>query len=247
MRRLILKAAFAVLAATMSLQGASAQEALEQELSALFQRYNDLIGEDKIQEALALRTAESKAEIEAELAKGSAEDQAGMKNMLKGLTPETFVSEHLETDGADQASLYGVGSKVMPVGPDAGKLKRIEMQVEFAREDGAWRIGTPTFLGDPDAVKTISDVAYEPVGAYDVDRSVNIGGRVVRVALEPDHTLIVIRMLDEEQALFLPDQAFLKEQGFDVGLLKPYAMVEADGYPHKTDGQKVWVTGLSVR
>lgn len=247
MRRLILTAAFAVLAALAAIQGAGAQAALEQELSALFQRYNDLIGEDRIPEALALRTAASRAEIEAELAKGSAADQADMKNMLKGLTPETFVSEHLETDGGDAASLYGVGSKVMPVGPDAGKLKRIEMQVAFAREDGAWRIGTPTFLGDPDAVKTISDVAYEPVEAYDVDRSVNIGGRVLRVALEPDHTLIVIRMLDEEQALFLPDQAFLTAQGFDVDLLKPYAIVEADGHPHKTDGQKVWVTGLSVR
>ncbi|MEQ9122698.1 MAG: hypothetical protein RIM80_09050, partial [Alphaproteobacteria bacterium] len=68
MRRLILMAALAVFALAGSFQDARAQDALEQELAALFQRYNDLIGQDKIEAALALRTAEAKAEIEAELA-----------------------------------------------------------------------------------------------------------------------------------------------------------------------------------
>jgi len=237
----------AVLAASAPFNLALAQADLQTELEQLYQRYNDLVGEDKVDEAIALRTDEMQAEIKADLAKGTAEEQARMMNMFKGMTPDDFTSEHVDAGGEGRATLYGIGSKVMPVGPEAGKLKRVEMMVDFVRVGEDWRIDMPRFLGDPDAVKRVEDVAYEPIESYDESRDVNMGGRIVRVALEADHTLVVVRMLDEEQALYLPDQAYLKDKGFNVELLQPYAMVEASGHPHKTDTQKVWVTGLTVQ
>lgn len=229
---------------------ADGQAALQSELAELYQRHIALVAEDKIDDALALRTKDLQAEVKADLEKGSKDDQARMMQMLKGMTPDTFAPEHVQMQGDEAALLYGVASKVVPVGPEAGQLKRVEMMVEFARDggkDGPWRIGMSRFLGDPDAVKRVENVAYEPIDNYDKGRDVNMGGRIVRVALEEDHTLVVVRMLDEEQALYLPDQAFLKERGFNVGLLKPYATVEAGGHPHKSNPQKVWVTSLDVR
>lgn len=245
MRRLSLLAA--VLAFVLLGGTAVAEQALQAELAKLYQRYNDLVAADKLDEAMALRTDEVQADLKEELAKGTPQEQAEMREMLKGMTPSAFEAQHLELNGDDEAVLFGIGSKVMPFGPDAGKLKLIEMQVEFFREAGAWRIGMPTFLGDPDEVKRPDEVGWEPIENYDQDRELEMGGRIVRVALEADHTLVVVRMLDEEQALYLPDQKFLKEQGFDVGLLKPYVIVEASGHPHKSNPFKVWVTGLTVQ
>lgn len=226
---------------------AMADDALQAELAKLYQRYSDLMNGDKLDEALALRTAESQKLVKEELTKGTAQEQAETRDMLKGMTPERFEAQHLEQAGDDAATLYGIGSKVMPVGPDKGKLMRVEMMVEFVRESGQWHIGMPTFMGDPDAVKKLADVSYEPIENYDQDKEVDMGGRIVRVALEKDHTLVVVRMLDEEQAIFLPDQAYLKEKGFDVELLQPYTVISAGGFPHKTNKQKVWGTSLSVQ
>lgn len=226
---------------------AAADEALQADLAKLYQRYNELVAADKLDEAMALRTGEVRVDLKEELGKGTPQEQGEMREMLKGMTPSSFEAQHLELNGDDEAVLFGIGSKVMPFGPDAGMLKRIEMQVDFYREDGAWRIGMPMFLGDPDDVKRPDEVAWEPIENYDQDRELEMGGRIVRVALEADHTLVIVRMLDEEQALYMPDQAFLKEQGFDVGALQPYVIVEASGHPHKTNPFKVWVTGLTVQ
>ena len=242
--RTLVTVAFAISATFAS---ANAEPALQSELEQLYQRHITLVAEDKIDEALELRTEELQAEVRADLGKGTEAEQAQMLNMLKGMTPDKFVAEHAQMDGEQAATLYGVGSKVVPVGPEAGELKRVEMMIEFARADGDWRIGLSRFLGDPDAVKRIDDVAYEPIENYDQSKDVNMGGRIVRVALEADHTLVVVRMLDEEQALYLPDQTFLKDRGFEVDLLQPYAMVEAGGHPHLTNPQKVWATSLNVR
>jgi hypothetical protein len=224
---------------------AAADETLRNELAALYQRHNELMSADKVDEALALRTAEVKADLTAELAKGSEQERAETRDMLRGMTPDSFEVMHLEA-GEEAADLLIVGSKKMPFGPDAGKIKRIEIEVAFAKEGGQWRIGVPTFLMDPDAVKRLTNIAYEPIENYDQDREIDLGGRIVRAALEAGHTLVVIRMLDEEQALYLPNRAELEKYGFDVELLRPFATVSASGHPHKTNTSKIWVTGLNV-
>ena len=225
---------------------AIADEALKSTLEALYQKNIALVGEDKIDEALVMRTDEVQAEVKADLAKGTAEEQANMRQMLKGMTPDTFSAEHVEKDGDAAAVLYGMASKVLPFGPEKGQTKRVEMMVEFARAGDEWRIGMSRFLGDPDAVQRIDDESFDSEEMFDDTKTVNLGGRIVRVALEADHTRIIIRMLDEEQAIYLPDQGYLKERGFNVELLQPYKTVEAGGYPHKTHEQKMWATSLQV-
>jgi hypothetical protein len=243
MRRLGFAAALMVLAFPAS--APAADKALQDELAALYRSYSAAVAADKVEEALTLRAGEVRKDIETELSTGSEEERKEMREMLRGTTPDSIEVQHLESAG-ETATLHVVGSKKMAFGPDAGKIKRIEMEIEFLKEGGTWLIGMPTFLGDPDQIKRIEDVAYEPIDSYDQDRSIDFGGRIVRVGEAADHTLLILRIVDEENAVFLPPRAELEAAGFDVDALQPFVVVEAAGYPHRSNAQKLWATTLSI-
>jgi hypothetical protein len=44
-----------------------------------------------------------------------------------------------------------------------------------------------------------------------------MGGQIRRVKFEADHTMVAVRMFDEEACIFLPSRARLKELGFRRG------------------------------
>jgi hypothetical protein len=67
----------------------------------------------------------------------------------------------------------------------------------------------------------------------------------VRVAFEPDHTLVVIRVLDAEQLAFLPSRAGLEKAEFDASGLVPRRVIEVIGHPHGTNGFKVLATAVA--
>ncbi|MBM3516994.1 MAG: hypothetical protein FJX56_03720 [Alphaproteobacteria bacterium] len=69
---------------------------------------------------------------------------------------------------------------------------------------------------------------------------------MLRVAFADNHTLVVVRVLDEEHSVFLPARPVLNEAGFNPDLLQPQVIVSVEGYPHKVDKLKFWATGLSV-
>ena len=49
-----------------------------------------------------------------------------------------------------------------------------------------------------------------------------------------------------EQLLFVPPRAELQRGGLNVAMLRPWANVEADGHPHKTNKLKLWVTDFNI-
>jgi hypothetical protein len=99
---------------------------------------------------------------------------------------------------------------------------------------------------DPSQIKACKNQAFEPIEAYDQNMSSSLGGPIVRVAFEADHTLVIVRVLDEEDCVFLPSRVELQKSGFDPGLLVPYAIVEVDGFPHKSDKQKTWADRIKM-
>jgi hypothetical protein len=75
-----------------------------------------------------------------------------------------------------------------------------------------------------------------------------MGGPIVRVDFQPDHTLVVIRVVDEENCALLRDnKEGLLKHGLAADKLVPYAIVEIEGSPHRTDKQKVLVDKLNVQ
>lgn len=216
--------------------------ALQQQLLARFESYNQAIDAGKLQDALAIRTAETRANATKEMrtAKGRQEFLA----MAKLMIPDKLEVLHAAISAAgDKARLVTVASKTFP---PPGTTIRNGLTLSFARQGNAWKLDDLLYGMDPSEVVACKDDRNEPMKAYDPDKNVSIGGPIVRVDFQPDYTLVVIRVVDEENCAFLPNREEIAGHGIDPAKLVPYAIVEAKASPHRTNKQKVLIESLTV-
>ena len=73
-----------------------------------------------------------------------------------------------------------------------------------------------------------------------------MGGVIRRVVFSADHTLLIVRLLDEEHCLFLPPKPELTEAGLNTDFLKPWNTVETEVSPHKTEKLKAWIDRMRI-
>jgi hypothetical protein len=119
---------------------------------------------------------------------------------------------------------------------------RMEAAITFNKENGKWKMKSLLPLGDPDKVNRPKDLNYNPKAA-DLDREGSIGGRIVKIEFKPGYTLVMVRVMDEENAVFLPNKEKLQESGMSLGELAPWNIFEFSGHPHKKDKLKFFATG----
>ncbi len=133
-------------------------------------------------------------------------------------------------------------------GPAPGSTVDMELTLSFVKQADGWKLDDQLFGADPATLAQCKDTKYEPEAAYDTDKTVSLGGRIVRVDFQANHTLVVVRVVDEENCAFLRDnkEGQLKH-GLQPDLLVPYAIVEIEGSPHRSDKQKVLVDKLNVQ
>jgi hypothetical protein len=67
----------------------------------------------------------------------------------------------------------------------------------------------------------------------------NTGGVIRRVEFKPDHTLVVIRVVDEENCLILPARDLMLQHGNNPTKFVPWAFIEVDGLSHRSDKRRV--------
>src|SRR6185312_2620240 len=134
----------------------------------------------------------------------------------------------------------------IPGGPPPGTTMRSGLTLTFVKQGGAWKFDDQTFGMDPAKITPCKNDRNEPADAYDQNRTVSMGGPIARVDFQPDHTLIVVRVMDEENCAFLAARDELQKHGLDPANLVPYAIVEIEGSPHRSDKQKVLVDSLTV-
>jgi hypothetical protein len=162
---------------------------------------------------------------------------------MQKTAPRSFTVENLTEDkAAGTASIHTVNEML----DDNGATAHVEMQTDFAKEGGGWFITGMIFGMNRDAIKRAANDDPEPDDAYDTDSSLNIGGPILRVAFEPDHTLIVIRVLDEEHDLFLPPKAKLKSMGVDPARLTEGTIVSGNGTTSRNDELKHRIDELEI-
>jgi hypothetical protein len=162
---------------------------------------------------------------------------------MQKTAPRSFTVENLTEDkAAGTASIHTVNEML----DDNGATAHVEMQTDFAKEGGGWFITGMIFGMNRDAIKRAANDDPEPDDAYDTDSSLNIGGPILRVAFEPDHTLIVIRVLDEEHDLFLPPKAKLKSMGVDPARLTEGTIVSGNGATSRNDELKHRIDELEI-
>jgi hypothetical protein len=226
--------------------------ALQQQLLALYDQYNKAIQAGKLADATALRTAAARAEIEKELKKGK-KAQAEFIEMSKQMTPDSVEALHATTshDGT-QATILTLGARTIPAnvhiagGPKPGTVMHSEITLIFKQEAKQWKFDEQDFGVDPASVKACSDDAVEPTANYDDGKDVSLGGVIRKVEFKPDHTLLVVRIVDEDTCAILPNREKLQQLGMNVSLLVPYATVEMEGSPHRKDKQRAYIDKLRV-
>lgn len=204
------------------------------ELTPIFDRHNAAVAAGNIDQALDLRTAQVKSEILSSLR--TPQEKAGFGQMLKAMTPVSYQVDRLEADEA-KATVYLTGTFKDPQA--TGKEIRQEFKIYFLKETGAWKMAEVIFIGNPAEVKRSSDQGAEPEGNYALDRMTSLGGRIVSVKFEKDHTLVTLRIVDEENLVFLPAKAGLEKSGVRADSLTAGRLLEVRGHPHKTNPLKI--------
>jgi hypothetical protein len=214
--------------------------ALQQQLQALYSRYNQDIAAGHLDAALALRSSATRAALEQQFKtpKDRQDYLAGAAQMV----PDRLELRHASVDDAsEKALLIAWADKAAPSGEVRG-----ELDIGFVREGGAWKLGDIAMGPGPGDIKHCNP-AYEPIGAYDTGHPVSLVGRIERVDLLPDHTLVVVLAGNAESCAFLPSQAVLQQHGLDPATLQPYRFVDVSGVAHRSDPQKVMVNNITVR
>jgi hypothetical protein len=240
-----------LLLAGWTAQAAPVDPALQKELLAVYDEFNATLAKGQFEKAVAQRSAAAQKSIKDQLK--TAQDRKAFTEMSKLMTPDTkeVVHSKLSKDG-NKASLITTARTKVPAGlkdksaPPAGTVITSSLTLDFVKEAGKWKYDGQTFGGDPSAIKPCTDVKFEPLEAYDDGSNTSAGGPIARVDFKGDHTLVVFRVLGEENCAFLPDKDSLAKSGFDVNQLQPYAIISLEGFRHKTSTQKIWVDQLEI-
>ena len=226
--------------------------ALQQDLLDLYGRYSKLMAAGKLADAAQMRTAKPRAEILA-MGKKSRREQAEMLEMARLMTPDEVTLVHANVGaGGETATIIAIASKTWPAGlkfPDApkpGTVTHGEVTLQFAREGQIWKLLDQSFGPDPAAISVCHDEPAETGAEYDRSVNGNIGGQIRRVDFKPDHTLVVIRIVNEENCLILPPRDWLAQNDGHPDKLVPWALIEADGAPHRSDKQRFWADKWTV-
>ena len=107
------------------------------------------------------------------------------------------------------------------------------------KEGQAWKLADQTLWSRPRPIKACHDEPAENETAYNTNANSNVGGQIRRVEFKPDHTLVVIRVVDEENCLILPPRDWLVQHNSPPDKFVAWAMIEIDGSPHRSDKQRV--------
>ena len=248
-------AACAILLAGVSTGWAAPMDAaLQQQLLGVYDAYNKDLLAGKLADAVNLRSAEARASAAKEMPTEAARQR--FLGMAKTMVPDTVQPLHASINAAgDKAIIVTLGSKVIPKGvklppgaPPPGTVLHSELTLAYVKEGDEWKLDDQIFGPDPADIKKCRNDRFDGEAAFDGKKTTSMGGPIVRVAFAPDHTLIVIRVVDEENCVFMRESKDgLQTHGVDPAKLVPYAVVEFEGSPHKTDKQKVLAKSVTLR
>ena len=213
--------------------------ALQQQLLALYHRYNAAIAEGKLDDALALRSAPVRTALTAQFK--TPKDRQDYLDSAKDMVPDRLEVRHAsENDAGDKALVIAWADKKLSFGQ-----VQAELDMSFVRESGVWRLGDLVSGPGPSDIKHC-DTAYQPISAYDTSHGVSLQGRIERVEFQPDHTLVVVLAGNTETCAFLPDRAALQQHGMDPSILQPFRVADISGVAQRNDAQKVMVNNITV-
>lgn len=148
--------------------------------------------------------------------------------------PESYEVQHVKWN-KDGATLY-----LLMQLPAMKEMERPRMRQEVAvyfKDIKGWKLDMAVPQVNPDEIKRSADLSYDPQNAETGSQS-EIGGRIVRADFKPDCTMVTLRIMDEEHAVFLPPKQVLQDAGVNLSNFEPWKMYQFSGSSHKSDKYK---------
>ena len=126
------------------------------------------------------------------------------------LVPDSYDVESVsESKDGKSASLVLVA--VLPPMPpemrdqtDPGGARKRELTVAFAKEAGLWKIASREVGDDPDKRPRHKDLKMGPRSDYRAGANTDVGGIILRTEKQDAGSVYVVRVVDEEDAVFVP-------------------------------------------
>ena len=117
--------------------------------------------------------------------------------------------------------------------------QKVRVTVAFAKEGGAWKMGEFTFGSEAEDSARPKDLKMGQRGDYSGAANTDIGGEIQRVEKQAAGTVYVIRVVDEEDAVFVPAAHVAAD--FVVG-----AIVSFHAAKHEKDPLKYWAESAAL-
>jgi len=137
-----------------------------------------------------------------------------------------------------KATLYFVGTFRVPEEAQkeskTGPTTRMEYFIEFQKEGGLWKMGVPMITGNPDEIARPADLDMGVPADYAEGSFATVSGRIVKLEPAKQGTIYVIRVTDEEIAVWVRP-----EVKYEASEFIPGQIVEFEGSFHKGDKRKM--------
>jgi hypothetical protein len=117
--------------------------------------------------------------------------------------------------------------------------QKVRVTVAFARESGVWKMGELSLGSETEDSARPKDLKMGTRGDYSDNVNTDIGGEIQRTEKQADGTVYVIRVVDEEDAVFVP--AANVSPDFVVG-----AIVSFHASKHERDPLKYWAESAEL-
>jgi hypothetical protein len=208
-------------------------------LGRVFAAYNLAAKAGDVDKMLSLRTSQQQQDIRRQI--GKKEDREAFIFLARAQIPESYQIEHVSwAKNGKSATLYMLGQ--FPAMPEMKRPRlRMEESLTFKKENGQWKFDVALPLGEPGKIKRPKDLTYNPQDAKS-NTFGEVAGRIIKTEYKPGYTLVLLRVLDEENAVFLPAKEVLIKAGVPLADLEPWKFQEFKGHPHKTDKLKFFAT-----
>lgn len=208
------------------------------ELSTIFDAFNAAAKTGDTKKMLSYFTAEQHKDMGEKIKKKQERDM--FVAFGRAQIPESYEIQHVQWAKDDSATLYLLAQ--LPAMKELERPRtRMEMAVYFKNEKG-WKIDYVSALANADDIKRTKDMSYDPQNT-DRDKSGEVAGRIVRTDFKADHTLVLVRVMDEEHAVFIPAKEVLLKEGMDLADLEPWKLYVFTGNPHLHDNYKFFADG----
>jgi hypothetical protein len=205
----------------------------------IYDSYNKALQEGSFDKIISFYTADVQKEITTHVK--TKKEKKGFLDMGKIQIPESYEILHFQSGRDSQSATLHTIMQFSENKEIKRERARTECDIQFKKEHNQWKLESLFFLSDPDKIVHPQDLKFNPEDA-DLDKEGDIGGRIVRTEFNPGYTLVIIRILDEENAVFFKSKEELLKNGVSLKDLEPWNIYEFSGHPHKSDKLKFFAT-----